>query len=179
MINLAPAAVKLKMENAAKIPGLGERLSLILLVCGIGLVFLGISSGLKGDEGLLHPAPEHLQSYTGKLQDLTFISPHKAPSVVDLVLFRKGNSPKRGYLNYGLHSWEERLKPFKNKEITILVAADHQIWGIEAAGRVILSSTEIEQTFLKFKKGQEIFAIKMDYVGFGLILFWLLFLRKR
>ncbi len=167
------------MKDSTKIPSLGERLSLIILVCGIGLLFLGISSSWKGNQGLRAPSSEHLRQVSGSLQRLTFQQPNKAPSVVDVVVYSKGEGLKYGYLNYGLHSWEERLKPFKNKEIIMDVAANHQIWSIQAADKTIIRTSEIEKVFLGYKKRQQSFATQMDYVGLGLILFWLFFLRKK
>jgi len=158
---------------------LGSLLSWVVLVCGIGLLFLGISSSWKGNQGLLAPSSEQLRQVSGRLQRLTFHQPNKAPSVVDVVVYSKGEGLKYGYLNYGLQSWEERLKPFQNKEIIMDVAANHQIWGVEAAGKTIIRTSEIETVFLGYKKRQQTFAAQMDYVGLGLILFWLFFLRKK
>jgi len=167
------------VEETPRIPSLAARLSTIALICGLGLLFLGISSGLKGYDGLMEPSAEQLKSITGNLEHLAYLTPSKAPTVVDIQLYHKADGRKQAYLNYGPHEWEERLKPYMHKEITMFVASTQQVWGIMADGQTLVSAAEIQKTFLAVKKGQEIFATQMTYVGLGLVVFWLLFLRKR
>jgi len=176
-------AQKLNVETSAQsqpaTPSMGKLLSWIVLSCGIGLLFLGVSSAWKGEQGLHVPKPNQLSQITGELKEVSFLEPIKSPSVVDVIIYLKGKGLKRGYFNYGLHIWEERLKPFKHQQITIDVAKNHQIWGVYAAGKTIVHPEEVEKVFLSYKKGQQAFAIQMDYVGGAMIIFWLLFLRRK
>ncbi|MDX8386983.1 MAG: hypothetical protein R8M46_00415 [Ghiorsea sp.] len=167
------------MNAEQAIPSLAERLSLILLICGIGLVFLGFSSSWKGQQGLMQPEAKQLLSYTGTLQTVDFISSSHEPSVVELILYQKHKGLRRAYFNYGLHSWKERLKPYKNKEITIFLTKVGQVWRVMVGAETIISGGEVEKVFLKYKKGQQSFALKMEYVGFAFIIFWFLFLKRR
>jgi len=159
--------------------GLGKILSWMVLLCGFGLLFLGISSSWKGEQGLHVPTPNQLSQITGELKEVNFLQPLKSPTVVDVILYRKGKSLKRGYFNYGLHAWEERLQPFKHQQISMDVATNHQIWRVQAGGKTIVRPEEVEKVFLQYKKGQQSFATQMDYVGGVMIIFWLIFLRRK
>jgi len=176
-------AQKLNVETSAQPQpatlSMGKLLSWIVLSCGIGLLFLGVSSAWKGDQGLRIPASNKLTQITGELQKVSFLQPSKSPTVVDVMIYRKGKTLKRGYFNYGLHVWEERLQPFVHQQITIDVAKNHQIWGVHAAGKTIIRPEEVEKVFFSYKKGQQSFATQMDYMGSAMIVFWFIFLRRK
>jgi len=160
-----------------QIPSLGARLSWIFLICGLGLLLMGLSSSWN-EHAFQKPEPSGLYSYTGQLQRLKYIAPPKSATVVDVVIYSKQNGLQRGYLRYGLHLWEERLKPYIHQSITLVVDKHQQIWSVEAAGKIVLGDVEIGQRLLQMKQGQESVAQIFIYTGIFMVLLWLVFLRK-
>ncbi len=139
---------------------------------------MGLSS--SWDENAFElPKDGELSSYTGTLHKVTYSAPAKLPTLVELIVFHKKEGVHYGYLRYGLHEWEERLKPYLNHEVTIFVGENQQIWGVDVERESILKAGEIEQRLQGMKQAQKAMADNIIYVGFMMVMLWLFLFRKQ
>jgi len=165
-------------HEQAPIPSLGQRLSWIWLVCGLGLLLMGLSSQWN-ESAFQKPEDKFLFSHTGLLQQVTFRAPAKSPTVVEMIIFNKKSGLKHGYLRYGYHAWEEQLKPYVHQDITVWIDKHHQVWQVQQGAQILLSTQEIEQRLQSMKQAQQDMAEKIVYAGVLMVMVWLLFMRKR
>ncbi len=160
------------------IPSLGQRLSWIWLVCGLGLLLMGFSSQWN-ESAFRKPADKFLFSHTGLLQQVTFSAPAKSPTVVEMLIYNKESGLKHGYLRYGYHVWEEQLKPYMHQTITVWIDKHQQVWQVQQGTKILLSSQTIEQRLHSMKQAQQAMAEKIGYAGLLMVLVWLFFFRQR
>ncbi|MDQ7002310.1 MAG: hypothetical protein Q9N02_06440 [Ghiorsea sp.] len=162
----------------SSIPSLGQRLSWIWLICGLALLLMGLSS--QWDDSAYHkPEDKLLLSYTGLLQSVIFHAPAKSPTVVEIKIYSKESSLQLGYLRYGYHAWEERLKPYLHQTITLWMDKQHQVWQVQQGKQILLTSQVIEQRLQSMKQAQQAMAENIAYAGGLMVLIWLLLLRNR
>ena len=165
-------------DGQVAMTSLGQQLSWIWLVCGLGLLFMGLSS--QWNESAFHkPEDQSLFSHTGLLQQVTFHAPAKSPTVVEMLVYNKENGLKHSYLRYGYHVWEEQLKPYVHQVITVWVDKHQQVWQVQQGGQTLLSSQSIEQRLQSMKQAQQVMAEKIGYAGLLMVLLWLFFFRQR
>ena len=164
--------------ESPNIPSLGQRIAWIWLICGLGLLLMGATTSWQ-DSAFHKPDDTHLSSVTGILQKVSYSAPAKSPTLVELVIYQPKVGMQRGYFRYGFHAWEERLKPYLNQPVTMVVSKDNQVWQVLVKDEVIISEQEIGQRLLTMKQGQQAMADKFILVGFGMILIWLIFLRPK
>jgi sensor c-di-GMP phosphodiesterase-like protein len=160
------------------IPSLGQRLSWIWLICGLGLLLMGLSSQWN-ESAFQKPEDKLLFSHTGLLQQVTFSAPTKSPTVVEMIVYNKEDGLKHGYLRYGYHAWEEQLKPYIHQDITLWADKYQQIWQVQQGTKTLLSSQTIEQRLQSMKQAQQVMAEKIGYAGLLMVLVWLFFFRQR
>lgn len=171
------------MENKDKneqipMPSLGQHLSWIWLICGLALLLMGLSS--QWDDSAYHkPEDKLLSSYTGLLQSVTFHAPAKSPTVVEINIYNKESSLQQGYLRYGYHAWEERLKPYLHQTITLWMDKQHQIWQVQQGKQILLTSQVIEQRLQSMKQAQQAMAENIAYAGGVMVLIWLFLFRQQ
>lgn len=160
------------------IPSLGQRLSWIWLICGLGLLLMGLSSQWN-DSAFYKPEDNLLFSHTGLLQKVTFSAPAKSPTVVEMLVYNKESGLKHGYLRYGDHAWEEQLKPYLHQVVTVWIDKHQQVWQVQQGAQTLLSSQTIEQRLQSMKQAQQAMAEKIGYAGILMVVVWLFFFRKR
>ncbi len=148
------------------------------MLCGLGLLLMGLSSSWD-ERAFRQPPDAQLRSHTGILQKVTYSAPAKSPTLVEMVVYQKQGGLRHGYLRYGLHTWEERLKPYLHQEVTMLIGEHHQVWSVDTGGLPILNSEQIEQRLQGMKQAQQAVAKNIIYVGLGMVLCWLFFFRKQ
>jgi len=153
---------------------LGQQLSWILLVCGLGLLLMGLTSSWN-DAAFKQPEDGQLHYYSGILQQVEYSAPAKEPTLVELKLYHKKSGVRYGYLRYGLHAWEERLKPYEKQQVTVLMDGQMQVWGVDVGAKPLLLSSEIERRLQRMKQGQQDMAEKIAYAGGVMFVLWLLF----
>ena len=159
-------------------PSLGQYLSWIWLVCGLGLLLMGFSSQWN-ESAFQKPEDKLLFSHTGLLQQVTFHAPAKSPTVVEMLVYNKESSLKHGYLRYGYHVWEEQLKSYVHQDITVWIDKHQQVWQVLQGTKILLSSQTIEQRLQSMKQAQQAMAEKIGYAGLLMVLLWLFFFRQR
>jgi len=165
-------------HEQTSIPSLGQRLSWIWLICGLGLLLMGISSQWN-ESAFQKPEDKLLFSHTGLLQQVIFSAPAKSPTVVEMIVYNKENGLKHGYLRYGPHVWEERLKPYVHQDITVWIDKHQQVWQVQQGSKTLLSSQTIEQRLQSMKQAQQVMAEKIGYAGLLMVVVWLFFFRQR
>ena len=139
---------------------------------------MGLSSQWN-DSAFHKPEDKLLLSYTGLLQSVVFSAPAKSPTVVEMKLYSKNNGLKHGYLRYGYHAWEERLKPFVHQTITVWVDKHQQVWQVQQGTKTLLSSQVIEQRLQSMKLAQQAMAEKIAYAGGLMVLLWLFLFKQQ
>ena len=115
----------------------------------------------------------------GTLQKVTFSAPTKSPTLVELIVYHKKEGVLHGYLRYGFHAWEEKLKPYLNHQVTVFIGVHQQVWGVDVGGESILMADEIEQRLQRMKQAQQDMADNIIYAGFIMVLLWLFLFRQR
>ncbi len=165
-------------DEPINIPSLGQRLSWIWLICGLGLLLMGLSSSWN-DTAFSRPNTHSLRIYTGLLQQVRYSASAKSPTLVEVEIYNKKGGLKRGYLRYGLHTWEERLKPYLHQPITLWLSQNKQVWHVLEDEKTILSQGEIFMRLQGMKQAQQDMAEKIAYAGGMMVLAWLLFRARR
>ncbi|MDQ6984470.1 MAG: hypothetical protein Q9M44_07115 [Ghiorsea sp.] len=168
---------KTKTEQSS-IPSLGQRLAWIWLLCGLGLLLMGLSSQWN-DSAYHKPEDKFLSSYTGLLQSVTFHAPAKSPTMVEMTIYNKKSGLKHGYLRYGHHAWEERLKPYVHQTITVWMDKYQQVWQVQQGSQTLLLSQDIEQRLLSMKQAQQGMAENIAFAGGLMVLLWLFLFKCR
>ena len=157
---------------------LGQQLSWIWLVCGLGLLLMGLSSSWN-DAAFSRPNTHDLRMYTGLLQHVRYSAPAKSPTLVEVVIYNKKAGLKQGYLRYGLHTWEERLKPYVHQPVTLWLNQNKQVWHVLAGEKTVISQNEILMRLQSMKQAQQDMAENIAYAGGMMVLAWLLFRARR